>query len=95
MLLTIGGKRKNGKVPRKNHITLGKIKKIGKRGDSYEVKFHDPDSQSTMLNWFSVDLVDLEKRSEHEIKRSKYHSKLLELITREERYQNFMNQGFD
>ena len=95
VLLRIGGKRKNGKVPRKYHITLGNIKKIGKRGDSYKVKFHDPDSQSTKLNWFSVeDLADLEKPNEHEIKRSKYHSKLLEPITREDRYQNFMDQGF-
>ena len=94
VLLRIGGKRKNGKVPSKYHITLGKIKKIGKRGDSYKVKFHDSDSQSAKLNWFSVDLADLEKPNEHEIKRSKY-SKLLEPITREDRYQNFMDQGFD
>ena len=96
VLLRIGGKRKNGKVPGKYHITLGRIKKIGKRGDFYKVKFHDPDSQSTKLNRFSVeDLADLEKPNEHEIKRSKYHSKLLEPITRENCYQNFMDQGFD
>ena len=70
--MRIGGTRKNGKVPRKYHITLGKIKKIGKRGDSYKVKFHDPNSQSTKLNWFFVeDLADLEKPNEHEIKRLK------------------------
>ena len=96
MLLRIGRKRKNGKVPSKYHITLGKIKKIGKRGDFYKVKFHNPDLQSTKLNWFSVeDLAGLEKPNEHKIKRSKYHSKLFEPITRENCYQNFMDQGFD
>ena len=96
LLLRIAGKRKNGKAPRKCRITLGKIKKIGKWEDCYKVKFHDPDSQSTKLNKFSVeDLADLEKPNEHEIKRSKYYSKLLEPITREDRYQNFKDQGFD
>ena len=57
--------KKGKKAPKRRHILIGKVVKIGKHGDSYKIQYKDPISKHQTISWFSVeDITDLRKQKQ-------------------------------
>ena len=84
--------KKGKKAPKRRHVLIGKVVKIGKHGDSCKIQYKDPISKHQTISWFLVeDIIDLRKQKQ-ERKKIDYQTRPLAMI--KEPYDAFEDQGF-
>ena len=78
--------KKGKKVPKRRHVCIGKIKKVGKY-DMYQVGFRDLVNNEKVPSWFSAeDIADLQiqRGSNKKMLQKKFHERLREIVKKPE-----------
>ena len=84
--------KKGKKRPKRRHVLIVKVVKIGKYGDSYKIQYKDPISKHQTRSWFSgEDITDLWKQKQ-ELNKSDNQTRLLAMI--KEPFDAFEDQSF-